>query len=256
MVGGIILHQFFLEGRALEPGAEVELAPEDTRHAAAVLRLRAGQAVRIGDGCGTVFAGKIVSASLAAVRIRLEEPLPAFESPLQITLLQSLVKGEKLELIVRQAVELGVSRVVPVQTERSVPRWDDRKESRRLERLRAIARGAAAQCRRGAIPAVEEVLTFPGALAGFGSRHMVVPWEEERAEGLGALLRSPAPPRGLAIFIGPEGGFTPAEASALAAAGARLVHLGPRILRVETAAAAVCALIQAAWGDLEGGGAL
>lgn len=229
------------------------LSPGDSRHAATVLRLKKGQRVRAGDGRGTVLRGTIVSVSPAAVRIGLDGPVFAAESSLDLTLLQALVKGEKLDLIVRQATELGVKRIIPVYSARSIPRWDKRKELRRLARLQAIARGAAAQCQRALVPVVEPVHTFARVLKTVSNGCMLVSWEAERTLFLADLLRQTAPNATVSIFIGPEGGFTPDEVLALDAAGATLVHLGSRLLRSETAAAVACALLQAAWGDLENG---
>lgn len=188
------------------------------------------------------------------VRVLLEEALPAAEPPISITLLQSLVKGEKMDLIVRQAVELGVSTLIPVITGRSVPRWSAVQETRRLERWRAIARSAAAQCRRCRLPAVKAVIDFQRALAEIKAAPVaLVPWEEEKDTGIAGICSRPSPQnRSVLVFIGPEGGLSSEEAAALSTAGAFKVHLGPRILRVETAAAVTLALVQAAWGDLGG----
>ncbi len=237
----------------MKPGGEAVLSPEDSRHAAAVLRLKTGQTIRVGDGCGAVFKGTVISATPSAVRISLGEPLFAAEPAFQLTLFQALVKGEKLDLIVRQATELGVKRIVPVYTARSVPRWDERKELRRLARLRAISRGAAAQCRRAVIPAVEPVCSLVRAIAIASTGALLFPWEDEHKVSLGDLLRETVFHGPVSVFTGPEGGFTLSEAAALVAAGAIPVHLGPRILRSETAAAVACTLIQAVRGDLENG---
>jgi 16S rRNA (uracil1498-N3)-methyltransferase len=247
------MHYFFVEGARLASGQVVELAPGDANHARRVLRLRAGSPVAVADGRGAVFLGAIASTGPAAVRVRLGEPLPAAESPLEVTLLQCLLKGDKMDLVIRQAVELGAARIIPVIAERSVPRRSDGDAAGRLPRWRAIARAAAAQCRRAVLPAVEPLQDFAQALAGAGDQPLLAPWEEEKMSGLSELFGQLFPAHGaVSVLIGPEGGFSEPEAGALAAAGARLVHLGPRILRAETAAAVTLALVQAAWGDLGG----
>lgn len=250
------MHYFFIEGASLVEGQVVELLPEDVNHVYRVLRLREGALLYVGDGRETVFRGKITAAGPKSVKVLLEQPEAPAESPLQITLLQSLAKGEKMDLIVRQSAELGVSRVIPVVTGRSVPKWDEHKERRRLARWQSIARSAASQCRRGRIPAVEPVVNFLEVLDRLPPHReglTVVPWEGEKRFSAGELSRQPFPSGGTVfLFIGPEGGFEESEIKTLSASGAATVHLGPRILRTETAAAVSLALVQAAWGDLGG----
>lgn len=251
------MHYVFIEGSTLAEGQTVELLSEDVNHVYRVLRLPVGDPLSVGDGQGTVYRGRIVAAGPKSVRVHLEEPAVPPESPLNITLLQSLAKGEKMDLIVRQSVELGVSRFIPVVTGRSIPRWDQSKERRRLARWQSIARAAAAQCRRGRIPAVEPAVNFFDLLDRLpprGEGISVVPWEGEKRFGAGELTRQICPAKGhIFLFIGPEGGFEDSEIKALSASGAVTIHLGPRILRTETAAAVSLALVQAAWGDLGGG---
>jgi 16S rRNA (uracil1498-N3)-methyltransferase len=245
------MHFFFREGFEPAPGREVELAPGDVLHAYRVLRLRQGSPVAVADGNGAVFQGVIVSIGPAAVRVRLSEPLAAAESPLKITLLQALAKGEKMDLVIRQAVELGATRIVPVVTERSIPRREPNREEGKLQRWRGIVRAAAAQCRRAVLPVVEPLHDFDRALCRVREQPTLVPWEEEKESSFKELFGQPFPGEGaVSVFIGPEGGFSRQEVQALAGAGARTVHLGPRILRTETAAAVTLALVQAAWGDL------
>lgn len=246
------MRYFFKEGAVLTPGEAIELDPDDLNHAHRVLRLRRGEAVVIADGRETALRGIVEEMGPRRGLIRLTgPPLPAAESPLRITLLQGVARGERMDLIVRQAVELGVQRIVPVVTERSVPRPDRSPRGGRLQRWRSLARAAAKQCRRAALPEVSPALDFAGALELLREQRTVVPWEEERALGLDRLLeRSPREGEAIFLFIGPEGGFCPREIAALVDCGASTVHLGPRILRTETAAAVAIALIQAAWGDL------
>ncbi|HOA35045.1 MAG TPA: 16S rRNA (uracil(1498)-N(3))-methyltransferase [Bacillota bacterium] len=245
------MHYFFKEGSSLAAGRLIELDPDDLNHAYRVLRLRENSVVAVADGRGAAFKGIIESIGQQAAFIRLGDPLPAAESPLRIVLLQGLAKGEKMDLIIRQATELGVQRIVPIVTERSIPRLDESREANRLKRWRKVARAAAAQCRRAFLPEVFPVHDFNGALSLLEGREALVPWEEEKECGLESLLKQPLPAKeAVYIFIGPEGGFGMREIEALTAAGARTFHLGPRILRTETAAAVTVGLIQAAWGDL------
>ena len=245
------MHYFFKEGPALTAGRIIELDPPDLNHAYRVLRLRKNSAVAVADGRGSAFKGTVESIGPEAAHVRLDEPLSAAESPRQIVLLQGLARGEKMDLIIRQAAELGVARIIPVFTERSIPRFGKSREAGRLKRWRSIIRAAAAQCRRAVLPGVAPVHDFEQVPALLEGQRAVVPWEEERELGLESLLKQPLPEKeAVFIFIGPEGGFSMREIAALTAAGARTVHLGPRILRTETAAAVTIGLIQAAWGDL------
>ncbi len=245
------MHYFFKEGTPLAAGLVVELDQADLNHAYRVLRLRKNSTVAVADGGGSACRGTVESIGPEEILVRLEETLPPAESPRQLILLQALAKGEKMDLIIRQAVELGVSRIAPVCTERSIPRFDKSREAGRLKRWRSIVRAAAAQCRRAVLPGVDPVHDFAGALDLLKGRTALVPWEDEKEQGLAELLRQPLPvQKAVFLFIGPEGGMSGGEIAALTAAGARTVHLGPRILRTETAAAAAMGLIQAAWGDL------
>lgn len=245
------MHFFFKEGQALGAGRIIELDPADLNHAYRVLRLRKNSVVAVADGRGSAYRGTVEAIGPEAALVRLDEPLPPSESHRRIVLLQGLAKGEKMDLIIRQSVELGVWRVIPVATERSIPRFDKLREAGRLNRWRSVIRAAAAQCRRSLLPEIGAVHDFDEALALLEGQKAVAPWEEERNFGLDQLFEQlPAEEEAVFIFIGPEGGFSIQEAGRLAAAGVRTVHLGPRILRTETAAAVTIALVQAAWGDL------
>lgn len=244
---------YFLEDCELLPGREVSLAPEDVNHACRVLRLRKGSTVTVSDGKGGACHGTVVTIGPAEARVRLTETVPAGKPPLEINLLQALAKGDKMDTAVRQSVELGVTRVMPLLTERSIPRWNEERETRRLKRWQAIAMSAAAQSRRPFLPAVGPVVDLPRLLSMAHACTVIVPWEEEKELGLADMIKRPCPGEGAVfILIGPEGGFTHAEIEALVTAGARTVHLGPRILRLETAAVTALSLVQAGWGDLGG----
>ena len=139
------MHVFFVEGTTLAAGTEVALEPADLNHACRVLRLRKDSPVTVSDGQGLAFRGIITALTPREGRVRLVAAAPPAEPPLRVTLMQALAKGEKMDLIVRQAVELGVSRLVPVITGRSIPRLNAAKESRTA--------GALAQnCPRGRGP--------------------------------------------------------------------------------------------------------
>jgi 16S rRNA (uracil1498-N3)-methyltransferase len=249
------MHYFFLTGQDIKSEAEVFLSPEDINHAYRVLRLKTGDRVAVSDGLGRAWKARVTGADPKAVAVRIAEPLDPAESSLRINLYQSLVKGDKMDLIVRQAVELGVYSILPVISSRSIPQREKQQDQKRLLRWRSKVRSAAAQCRRAYLPRVGDVRKLLSVLPGIEGSISLVPWEGERTAPLDKVLSQPCPAdRAVNLFIGPEGGFEQGEIEALIEAGAETVHLGPRILRSETAASVVIALIQAAWGDLSGKG--
>lgn len=245
------MHYFFVHTEPLTPGSEIALLPEDHNHAYRVLRLKTGEAVTLADGKGLSALGKVSVSNQAEVRVILERELPPAKPLIEITLLQALTKGDKLDLIFRQAVELGVSRLIAVETERTVPQLDSKKAEKRLQRWRTIARSASAQCRRPYLPLVEPQVSLFDYVDQAHDIPIIVPWEAENSLPLAKYLRQPCPSgRAVFVLIGPEGGFTNGEINKLEQRGAVTVSLGPRILRSETAALTAIALVQSAWGDL------
>jgi 16S rRNA (uracil1498-N3)-methyltransferase len=230
------------------PGARLELPEWSAHHAREVLRLRVGAAVRVFDGAGAEFEAVLEEVSRRLVSLRLghrAEPRP--ESPLRLVLAISPLKGDRMELVIQKATELGVAEVWPVVTYRTDAAARPALQGSWSERWERVASGAAEQCGRAVVPRVAATTTLDGLLAR--------PFAGERI----ALLETPghAPlaavpvdhPSSLLLLVGPAGGFEPAEADRLRAAGFRTASLGPRILRAETAAVAAVAIAQAVWGD-------
>lgn len=253
------LRRFYAEPEAfLHTPGQVTLSEEESRHLRDVLRLRAGDAAQVFDGEGHEFACVVVEAGGRKVAARLEvrervEP-PSPESPLGLTLAVALLKGEKFDLVVQKATELGAARIVPVETKRADVRLRDERDAlKRVERWRRLALEAAKQSGRARVPAVEE----PIHLDGFVER---APHEHEAcvlfAEGGGAPLDSLLTTKGvrptsILALVGPEGGWEDAEIELARAHGWAIVTLGGRTLRAETAAITVCALLQHLYGDLK-----
>lgn len=231
-------------------GARVTFDAQETRHLARVLRLRPGDVLRVVDGSGDELTVRLtrVEARRAEGELLGRQPRPS-ESPLQLTLAQGLPKGDKMEAIIRMATELGVSRIVPVLTERSVVRMDAAGAAGRLARWQRVAREAAKQCGRAVLPEVAAVCPLAGWLRERdGGGLLLCLWEEERAplsEQLPAGTVTQA-----TLVVGPEGGLSAPEIALLVAAGAIVAGLGPRILRTETAGPVGLALLQAHYGDL------
>lgn len=249
------MHYSFLEGENLLALDEVSLPPEEINHLYRVLRLKVGDRIVVADGLGVGRVAKIKELSPQKVLVSLHEPVPSREPSLKITLFQSLLKGDKMDLVIRQAVELGVSNIVPLITERTIPLQGKERDLKKILRWCKKVRSAAAQCRRLFLPCVEPIQALRSVLPRLEKATTLVPWEEENSVMIGQVLKRPCPQsRVVFLFIGPEGGFTEAEIEALRSVGAETVSLGLRIMRSETAAVAVLAMVQAGWGELNGEG--
>lgn len=247
--------RFFTEVKLPDGIESVQLDGDDARHAREVLRMRPGDRFVLCDGAGRDHGCVVTSLDRDGVRGRVESVAPNRSEPVyEAVLYQGIPKGDKLDDIVRKAVELGAARIVPVACARSVARWEsaDRATAAKVDRLRRIAREAAKQCGRGTVPEVGEPLGFDAACREAAAADLAfVPWESERGTSIRSLLtdyteRRAADPTGrprIAFLIGPEGGFDAAEAERAAAAGIRPVSLGRRILRTETAGPAVLAML-------------
>jgi 16S rRNA (uracil1498-N3)-methyltransferase len=226
----------------------VTLDPEETLHLARVLRLGVGAQVQVCDGEGGNFAAQVVTLEPRGATLRILGKLDAWgESPLAVVLGIGLAKGEAADEVVRHTTEMGVSRIFPFISERS-ERLTPERAGRRLERWRRLARESIKSCQRSRLPLIEPPRDFAAALDGPEEVKLIF-WEEERSGGLKPFLQLPRP-RDVRVLIGPEGGFSAGEAALAREAGFQLLSLGPRLLKVPTAALAAITLIQYAWGDL------
>jgi 16S rRNA (uracil1498-N3)-methyltransferase len=183
-------------------------------------------------------------ATLALHAARLPKP----DSPLDLTLIQALPKSDAMDLIVQKVTELGVRALVPVYTEFSVVKLDAERSERRVDHWRKIARSACEQSGRHAPPHIALPAPLPAALEALRADAERLVLEPSAEHG---LAERAAPARGLVVAVGPEGGFAAADWRRLDAARFVRVSLGPRVLRAETAAVAVCAIAQSRWGDLQ-----
>lgn len=231
-------------------GDRVAFEAAAAHHLGRVLRAAVGDVVQAVDP-----GGALLSVRLTAIAARRAEGLIvsrvalATESPLDLTLAQGVPKGDKMDGIIRMATELGVTRVVPLLTARTVVRLEPTRWSSRLGRWQRIAKEAAQQSGRAAVPEIavpREVSSWAREAGATGL--LICLWEEER-EGLGKRLPAGPCPR-VTVVVGPEGGLTADEVRGLADAGAIVAGLGPRLLRTETAGAVAVALLQSRYGDL------
>ncbi|HEU4516874.1 MAG TPA: 16S rRNA (uracil(1498)-N(3))-methyltransferase [Steroidobacteraceae bacterium] len=232
---------------ALAEGARVTVEGPAAAHARRVLRLETGDSVTLFNGDGEDYASRIVGFGRGTLEAQVEGRRPArAESPLAVTLVQGLARGERMDLVVQKATELGIAAIVPVVTARSVVRLDRHTRGRKLAHWRGIAVAACEQCGRARIPAIAEPAPLTDYLraSGAGARLLLSP---DAPQSLAAAARGL---RSVEMLVGPEGGLEDGERESALAAGFRACVLGPRVLRSETAAIAALAVLQSVAGDL------
>ncbi len=250
------MNRFFVSPETLT-AAEVELDGPLSRRLRSVLRMRKGDIVVLLDGRGYEYEAVLEDVDGASVRARVRERRPSLpEPPVDVVLYQSVIKGDRFDWVLEKGTELGVTRFVPLIVERSVVRPHSG-ASARGERWQRIVTEAAEQCGRSRLPVVAPVTEFDDALASAAGL-CLLPWEEERSLGLRTVLRQEmeslkATERPIvSLFIGPEGGFTEKEVESARSRGVRVVSLGRRILRSETAGIAAVAAVLYELGELGG----
>lgn len=245
-------HRFVLPGAFFSSSEEMELSAEESHHLAHVLRLREGAQVQVFDGAGQEWLGEVVEANPRRTRLRLLAPLTyPVDSPLCLTLAVALLKGEKFDWVLQKATELGVSRIVPLMTDHCEWRRSDEGTAGRSARWQRITLEAAKQCGRRTCVEVSPPTLFAdlcASRAGEPDTTLLLTergghsWKEV-ATRLGTVSR-------LTVIIGPEGGWSDAEHALTEEAGFPHLHLGPRILRAETAAISAVTFAQLVFGDL------
>jgi 16S rRNA (uracil1498-N3)-methyltransferase len=245
------MHRFFLPASSFS-ATEVHFPESVSRQIAQVLRLKVETEVTVLDGSGQEYAVRLTSVDAHLCVGMIENNQPCLNEPeTQIDLYLCLTQREKFEWILQKCTELGVSRFVPVISSRSLVQ-EEKDFAKKLERWQKIIQEAAEQSHRARVPEIIPPLHFREALqqaaAAGGCR--LIPWEEERSLSLHAALQR-HPKEHYAVLIGPEGGFSPEEVERSQAAGFLSVTLGPRILRMETAAMTAVALILYDQGDMD-----
>lgn len=225
---------------------------QETRHLARVLRLTPGDRVQVVDGRGAEFTVRLESIEARrATGTVLARASGLTESPLAITLVQAVPKGDKMERIVRTVTELGVTRIVPLLTERTIVRLEPARWRDRARRWQRVAKEAAKQCGRAVIPPVETPRSLPEfARADWSVDLALCLWEGEPRALTEILEATPGPVASALLVVGPEGGLARHEVETLEARGFIRAGLGPRIVRTETAGPVGISLLQARFGDL------
>jgi 16S rRNA (uracil1498-N3)-methyltransferase len=229
------------------PKNTATLGSEETRHLRDVLRLRTGETVAVFDGRGNEFSARIGSILKNATQLDIlaEIEPSAAESNLDLTLAVALLKSDKFDLVVQKAVELGVSRIVPLLTVRADVKPKD--PTKRADRWRKIALEASKQCGRARLTTIDEPVEFADFCASDRAGATAVLFSERSGAGFGQIDLKPTK---LIAISGPEGGWDDSEIELARASGILIVTLGGRILRAETAAIAIASILQHNFGDL------
>ena len=248
------MHRFMVDPDAVRDGI-IYLSGDDLKHLSQVLRLRTGDIIEVFDGSGTEYEARLTEVGKIEARAEiLKSQLADTEPNIRVTLYQGLPKAEKMDFIIQKAVELGVFRIVPVTTQRTVVQLDDQDKKRKLERWNRIAREAAKQCKRTCVPEVALPMTLKSALKESGNADAAIAlYENEQKKCLKELLKCYNINKigDIALFIGPEGGFSNDEVVEMTESGAVTAGLGKRILRAETAAVSVISIIMYEMGEMQ-----
>lgn len=239
------MYRFFVEESQIYNGT-VHIMGSDVNHIKNVLRMRPGEKILVSTGGEKEYHCAVSDFPEGEVLAAVEEVTAADrELPSGIVLFQGLPKGDKMELIIQKAVELGATEIVPVEMKRCVVKLDRKKAEKKAERWQTIALGAAKQSKRMQIPTVHMPVTFQQALAMMAESDVrLMPYENaEGMEGTRRILESIEPGESIAVLIGPEGGIDEAEVEMAMKAKVEPITLGKRILRTETAGMTVLSIL-------------
>jgi len=248
---------------AFAPGARLPVWGADARHAAQVARVRTGERIGVGDGRGRLAWGRVVHVAQGEVAIEADEIVIEDRPGPRITLVQALAKGDRDELAIQAATELGVSAVVPWQAARSISVWKGDKAAKGIERWRSVVREASKQAIRASVPEVGELVSTRALAEALRLAPLAqgAAWALVLEPTAPLSLSAAVPPRSLSeaagrvegpteitLIAGPEGGIAPEELRELELAGAQLVRLGPEVLRTSTAGPAAIAALSVLLG--------
>ena len=242
------MYHFFVEPFQIHEEQEyIEILGGDVNHIENVLRMKQGEELMVSDGFGSEYRCSAQEFLPETVKVKiLEKSRVSSELSSEITLFQCLPKGDKMELIIQKAVELGASEIVPVMMKRCVVKLsEDKKIRKKQERWQSIAEAAAKQCDRGIIPKVHAPVTMAQAFdMARGLEYNMIPYElQDGIEASRQVVNEACTKQSLGIFIGPEGGLEEEEVAKAIEIGAHPITLGKRILRTETAGMALLSIL-------------
>ena len=242
--------RFYVPQPRIEEGM-LSVEGNEVKHLRKVLRLKAGDEIIVFDGFGKEYEGTIVEERPSSVLIKIQNIFStATESPIDITVAQSLLKGEKMDYLIQKATELGVKRIAPFFSSRSVPLLEKSKRLKRHHRWERIAVEASKQCGRGVIPKIEVLQDYSEMLQDIPPNFLrLILWEKEGTRVKEALAGSEEKIR-IFFIVGPEGGLSQEEVELAKQKDFISVTLGKRILRSETASLSLLSILQYEWGDI------
>lgn len=244
MVEPMFVRKFELE---VKPGQLLELSGPEAKHAVSVRRMRVGEAIQLTDTKGLRVRGQVESIAGNSLQVKVDSAVHEPVSKIQFSLIQALAKGDRDELAIQAATELGVSKVIPWESDRSISRWIGLKEAKGVERWQTIVTEAAKQSLAVWFPVVEAPVKGTGVAALVSAFDLVLVLDPTAKQGLGAVA---IPEQGsVALVVGPEGGISEPELEALEQSGAIRVNLGAPILRTSTAGVAAISGILALSGQ-------
>lgn len=235
------MSRFFVSPNQIE-GQFITIIGENAKHIRTVLRCKAGDSVIVCDGQGTDYHC-VITECLQTIQLEVKDKQKSIGEPsLSITLYQGIPKGEKMEWIIQKCVELGVTKIVPVMTERVIVKLE-KKEEKKIARWQKIAEAAAKQSERGVIPPIGSVMPYKEAIQEAAQLDgAIIPYEKEEGTTLKDIVKNIRGKR-IGVFIGPEGGFTEEEIQFAEKNGIVSITLGKRILRTETAGMTAAAIL-------------
>ncbi len=245
------MSKFFVNGENISSDS-ITITGEDVVHIKKVLRLKSGDNIIVSDGLGIDYHVKIEKINSSTVDTKIISSCKnASEPPVDIVLFQGLPKSDKMDFIIQKGVELGVKKIVPVITERTVVKISKDNYKKKHQRWNRISMEAAKQCNRGIIPKVEYPINFKDAVDTLPNNGFkILPYEKEKSQGIKGILKEKSNTKDVFICIGPEGGFCDKEIELALKNQFNIISLGPRILRTETAGIVVLSILMYELGDV------
>ena len=246
--------KFFIKSNQIQDNTII-ITGEDVNHIKNVLRKKQGDQIIACDGIDTDYYCKILSLEKEKIILEvLEKNILSAEPNVKIDIFQGLPKFDKMELIIQKTTELGVNKIIPLETKRVVVKLDEKTKIKKIERWQKIAQEAAKQCKRTHIPLIDNVVTIKNVIEKFeGYDIVLLAYEKENNSSIKSIIRDLVEPSKIAVVIGPEGGFEEKEVNYLCGSlnKVKSISLGQRILRTETAGIVILSALMYEFGELE-----